>query len=311
MDLIIYTAANDKTQAAVTSATDTTPVSNLEMLVIGDQAPLNITFTNGTAAPSWAGDSSYTMTVGLGNLDAGGNAGYTSTSSFTPITDGWSGTLPLNTQALVDALALAVGSAVDWTRFPTQARIPFPRPAYGYFWLQIKVIGPSGLPLTYANLRVCLLNRVLPPTTINTVPADIFYALQNRLSVTGLASASANITKLGGIPTAFGLMPVGAVVACNFAVSVVDDDSTTHAGTMTLLYQFQLSTAATAWPLNGRPYDYSLANNPTNWKLIGAWLDYLPAAYNVVTAKFHRLGAYGSAAAVAAYVDQVGTAAPA
>lgn len=311
MDLIIYTAASDKTQAAVTSATDLTPVASLEMLVIGDQTPLNITFTTGSGAPNWAGDPSYTLTVGLGNLDAGGLTNYTGTSTFSAITGGWSGTLPLNTQTLVDALALAVGSSVDWTRFPTQSRVPFPRPAYGYFWLQIKVTGPTGLPVTYANMRVCLLSRVLPPSLVTTAPTDVFYAVQNRLSVVGLASGGLDVTKLGGIPTAGGLMPVGATAMCNFTVQIVNDDTSTTAGTLTLLYQAQASTAATAWPLVGRPYDFNLSANPLTWVLIGSWLGYLPASYNIITAKFHRQGAYGSANAVANYVDQIGTAAPA
>ncbi len=162
MDLCIYTAAPDKSLAAVTSTTNLTSVVNLEQLVLGDTPLLNITFTNGTAAPSWAGDSGYSLAVALGTPDVNGQSDATTATVFTAITGGWSGRIPLTTQFLIDQLALAVGSAVDWSRFPYASRIPGPRPYGGWFLLQIKVTDPDGNGVTYAELRVFVRNRVLP-----------------------------------------------------------------------------------------------------------------------------------------------------
>ncbi len=162
MDLCIYTAAPDKSLAAVTSTTDLTRVVNLEQLVLGDTPLLNITFTDGSAAPSWAGASGYSLAVALGTLDVNGQSDATTATEFDSITGGWSGRIPLTTQFLIDQVALAVGSAVDWSRFPYASRIPGPRPFGGWFILQIKVTDPDGNGITYAELRSFVRNRVLP-----------------------------------------------------------------------------------------------------------------------------------------------------
>lgn len=163
MDLVIYTAAPDKSQAAVTSTTNLTVVNNLEQLVLGDRPAINVTFTNGTTAPAFAGSASYTLRLGLGVLDVNGQAAQTDTTTTTTITGGWSATLNLTTQLIIDAMALQVGSAVDWTRYPMASRIPGPRPNGGWFVLQIAVSeNATGYLTTYAELRVYIRNRVLP-----------------------------------------------------------------------------------------------------------------------------------------------------
>ncbi len=138
-------------------------MENLEQLILGDRPPINVTFTTGSAAPSWAGAAGYTLRLGLGLLDVNGLAAQTDTSSTTAITGGWSAVLDLTTQQIIDAMALQVGSAVDWTRFPFTTRMPGPRPRGGWFTLQIAVLQVStGYLVTYGALRVYLLNRVLP-----------------------------------------------------------------------------------------------------------------------------------------------------
>ena len=200
MDLIIYTGATDKGSAAVISATDLTPVESLEDLVLGDNTPLNITFTEDSSGtvPSWAGNASYTLSVGLGTLDANGGADYSGTTTFTPITAGWTGSLPLTTQQLIDALALQVGSAVDWTRFPTTLRTPYPRPYGGYFALQVRVIAPAGTAITYAMLRVFLRSRVIPQSQI-TLPVYEIAVLAN--SITGALISPSNFFTANSILT--------------------------------------------------------------------------------------------------------------
>lgn len=162
MNLIIDVTANDLSNSAVTSLTDLTPVASLQDIVFGDSTPLQIQFTDGAGGPTWAGQSGYSPTVSLGTLDTRGGADYANAGPFTQISQGWTGRIGLTTQNLQDALALQVGSAVDWTRFPTTLRTPYPRPQGGYFYLQIAVTDPSGNKVTYAELRVYLRSRVQP-----------------------------------------------------------------------------------------------------------------------------------------------------
>lgn len=162
VDLCIYTAAADKSLAAVTSTTNLTVVTNLEQLVLGDRPLINVTFTNGSTVPAWAGGAGYTLRLGLGLLDVNGLAAQTDAATTTAITGGWSTVLDLTTQQIIDAMALQVGSAVDWTRFPFTSRMPGPRPNGGWFTMQISVKQDStGYGTTYAELRVYLRNRVL------------------------------------------------------------------------------------------------------------------------------------------------------
>ena len=171
MKLVIDIAALDKTRAAVNSITDPTPVDAVQQLILGTTEPLNLTFTDSSltppGAPSWAGMAGYTPTVGYGGLDADGLLKFTSTSTFSTQTAGWTGNLDLTTQKLIDATKLQCGYAVDWARFgggfagitgPLQAR-----PRWAYFYMEIVVTTTAtGYVVGYAILRVPILNRVLP-----------------------------------------------------------------------------------------------------------------------------------------------------
>lgn len=183
MNLFIDVTATDLSNSAVNSASDLTPVANLQDIVLGDNLPLTIVFTDGNGGPSWAGNAAYTLSVGLGTLDANGGADYTGTTSFTTLGMGWTGFLPLTTQNLIDALALQVGSAVDWTRFPTTLRTPYPRPYGGYFVLQIRVIDPNGMPLTYAELRVLLRSRIIPQSLVTQPTYEVAVLADYRTGV--------------------------------------------------------------------------------------------------------------------------------
>jgi hypothetical protein len=293
--LYILTTATDKTRAAVTSMTDTTPVTSLEQFVLGDTVAMTIYFTNGTSAPSWAGNASYSLSVGLGTLDAGGAASYTSAGNFTPTTNGWTGYLSINTPRLQDALALQVGSAIDWTRFPTQARVPFPRPQYGWFNLQIRITDPNGYPATYAELRVPVLNRVLPEGVADTVSPVTGYTLSSKLA--GIAATSADNTKLCGI-TPRGVIVEGAKLIAGFP------------NNMEAMFELVADSSSISGFLFA-PYDYDVSLNGYKWRLRSVWILGQPAIYNNDTGLWHYQVAVGSAGSVSVSCDQTGQALPA
>lgn len=199
MNLIIYTEAQDKTASAVTSMTDTTPLTELEQLVLGDTPTISVTFTNGTAAPSWAGQSGYTMSLALGTPDGDGRLDYTQIQAETAISGGWSGNLPLDTPALVTALNLLVNQGATILRPPTQ-RYTYQAPRFAWFVLQIAVRGPDGYLTTYASLRVCVLNRVITSnfSEQQSADAEVFAWTEEQLA---LKANIANPVFTGGITT--------------------------------------------------------------------------------------------------------------
>lgn len=223
MNLVIDVTATDLSNSAVNGLSDLTPVANLQDIVLGDNLPLTITFTDGSGGPSWAGNAAYTLSVGLGTLDANGGADYTGTTSFTTITQGWTGFLPLTTQLLIDALALQVGSAVDWTRFPTTLRTPYPRPYGGYFVLQIRVIDPTGMPVTYAELRVFLRSRIIPQSLVTQPTYEVSVLADYR---TGVLIGPKNFFTAN--PAAVGVL--GAVKPDGTSIIIAPDGTITAVG---------------------------------------------------------------------------------
>lgn len=317
MKLVIDIAATDRTNSAVTSLTNATPVSAIQSLVFGDTEPLDITFTDSSAspmgAPSWAGAAGYALVVGLGSLDANAQLSYAATSTFATKTAGWTGNLQLNGASLQQAVQQGTFNGVGYyPMISTDPRVRNARPNAVWFWLQIQVYDTNSNPVSYALVRVAMLNRTLASSTPAALAAGpTAYFVLNYPAITGLLSVSQSATKLGGLTTAGGAMPTGAQVSLNFAVSIVNDDSSTTAGLLTLNYQLLSGTTATAWPVVGRPYDYNASTNTVYWQLVSAALGYQPASYNSVTSKFHRNYVYGSANAAAVSCDQIGTSAPA
>ena len=151
MNLFILTQADgnpvaDKTAAAVVSVTDDTQVGDLGNLVLGDSEPLVVKFTTGTAAPAFAGDGTYTLSVSLGAVTSGGTQNSASASGLTVITGGWSGRLALTGTDLIAAVNTAGGGACASRG--------------GEFTLQVRVSDPSGYTVTYALLPVFIEWRV-------------------------------------------------------------------------------------------------------------------------------------------------------
>jgi len=202
MNLVIYTEAQDKTASAVVNMTDTTPLTELEQLVLGDTPLISVTFTDGSAAPAWAGQSGYTMSLALGTPDGDGRLDYTQIQAETAITGGWEGNLPLDTPALVTALNLLVNQGATILRPPTQ-RYTYQAPRFAWFVLQIAVRGPDGYLTTYASLRVCVLNRVITSnfSEQQSADAEVFAWLTDQLDAKANL-ASPTFTGIPAAPTA-------------------------------------------------------------------------------------------------------------
>lgn len=220
-------------------------------------------------------------------------------TTWTEITSpyaGWSGTLTTNT---AEAIALLISQGTQEGELWQYSTV-----------LQAEVINASGEVVSYYQVPVILRASNLDVTSLNPTPFPSVSYVQNRPLVTGLVSAVVDATKLGGIPTASGQMPASSVVLLNFSVTVTDGDGT-HTGLLSLFYRLTSGVHATASPLFIQPYDYNASTNAYTWKLIGSFLDMIPAAYNTTTGKFHYMGVSGAAGACYAYPDQTGSSAPA
>ena len=236
MQLVIYTEAQDKTASAVVSMTDTTPLTELEQLVLGDTPLISVTFTDGSAAPAWAGQSGYTMSLALGTPDGDGRLDYTQIQAETAITGGWEGNLPLDTPNLVTALNLLVNQGATILRPPTQ-RYTYQAPRFAWFVLQIAVRAPDGYLTTYASLRVCVLNRVITSnfTEQQSPDAEVFAWLTDQLDAKANI-ASPTFTGIPAAPTAAADTDTTQIATTAFVLGQASDstpivDGTAAAGT--------------------------------------------------------------------------------
>lgn len=146
MDLIIDVTATDVTLAAVTSLTDRTPVSALKQLVIGDNEPMTVQFTDGAAAPAWASDATYVLTLALGAPDPTGIEALASTSTFTLVASTRTGSIDLSVAALTNYARIHTGGG-RWLR-----------PGLS---LQVRIATPAGKKITYALLPVVIQSPVI------------------------------------------------------------------------------------------------------------------------------------------------------
>jgi len=143
MNLFIYTRATDLERAAVTSATDLTPVTDLDDLVFGDTEPLAIRLTEDAAGtvPAWCGTAGHSIDVSLGELSSTGSGDYANTASFTFADNVYSGSLNVGTDAMR-----------NWLGGRLAAR--------GTLLLQVRHTGPADAKETLAMLPVQVLGSV-------------------------------------------------------------------------------------------------------------------------------------------------------
>jgi hypothetical protein len=220
----------------------------------------------------------------------------TTWSEITSPNNGWSGTLTTNT---AEAIALLISQGTQEGEIWQYSTV-----------LQAEVINASGEVVSYYQVPIILRASNLDSSSLNPTPFPSVAYVQNRPLITGLVSAVVNSVKLGGLPTASGQMPSGAVVLLNFSVTVTDGDGT-HTGLLSMFYRLTAGVQAQSHPIWIQPYDYNASTNAYVWKLIGTFLDLVPASYNTTTGKFHYMGVAGAAGACYAYPDQTGSSAPA
>ncbi len=153
-DIFIYTNATSVANAVITSNTVTTAASFPD-LVLGDSPTYNFRFTDGSAAPSWAGNAQYSIEWALGTSGSDDSVVLAYQTQATAITGGWTMVLPLNTGAILSQLNSARASQ----------EYPVVR-----LWQQVRVTDPSGYKTTYATIRTNLRLRTVP--NAQPVPDD-------------------------------------------------------------------------------------------------------------------------------------------
>lgn len=246
--LYIYTGATDRRAAVATSLTDTTAPATCPNWVLGDSQPLTLIFTTGTAAETWDGSAAYACTIGLGMADDDGDA--LVTTILTPsgtAGSGWTGRIPLTTQALIDRINYLHGMG----RAKRFARLQ----------LQAQVTDPSNNPVSYALVDIELNTRVLPAAATPTPASASYYTtaqlltlfVQNRGDITALTGGGA--LALDGIPTAGEAQPTGAVVQ----LSINDVDQK---------WKLKVGTTAEDGLTVVRPDDYDPTTNARYWALL-------------------------------------------
>lgn len=250
MNLFILTNSDgtpiaDKTASAVVAVASSAQVEDLGNVVLGDSEPMMIKFTTGSAAPAFAGDATYSLTASLGAVTTDGSLSYVSTSSFTPITGGWSGRMSLDTSDLIAAVGNAPGCQPS-SAFGNSA------PRGKYLVLQLQVTDPSGFTDTYALLQIFVEWRVVvtPSTDTNSTTYQLG-AVHPRRDITSLTGGGA--TALDGQATAYGALPTGYTVLLSY-------------GRVGQTWQLIAGTDAED-PSNGivRPDDYNASSNARIW----------------------------------------------
>lgn len=148
-DVYLNINALSPADAVVTGQQDMTAATVPE-LVLGDTPTFNFYFTDNTNVwPSWAGNTSYSLTWALSDAVAGDFSPAATTGNATPITGGWSVVLPLNSYDLVGLL--------------NTKRVGQPYPVTN-LWQQLRVTDPSGNEITRAMFWTPVRYRAISDT---------------------------------------------------------------------------------------------------------------------------------------------------
>ena len=239
MNLFIYTGASRLNAAVVESATDLTPVSRLPDLIVGDSEPVTVKFLSASGAyESWSGGGTYTLSISIGALGADGVGAYFQTSSFTAVTNGWTGRLDLAASALRSAVGGYLADRPGVTGAPLT--------------LQVRVTDASGNTETYARQSVVISGAVSVPTTADSTPVTYATAADvaadaATASAAAIAAAASASAASGSASTAAGHVTTAGNSATAAAASAVTagNSATTASGHATTATT-QATNAATS-----------------------------------------------------------------
>lgn len=199
MDLTINVDALDKTDSAVISAIDRTPLDDLQTLVLGNLEPLTLRFCDDDGAtPSWVTDATTSLAVGLGNPDVDGAQLFTSTTSFAISGSTRVGTLSLNTSLLRTAVYNALVCK---------------RGNIARFILEIRKTTAAGTVETLGLLPVPVASKVLTTSPDSASPV-LPYGIVPLPSITALTGGGA--TNLDGIDDLSPPLPTGYTVLLSY-----------------------------------------------------------------------------------------------
>lgn len=252
------------------------------VLVVGTQRTDEFFFHLDGTITAWSGSADYTLRVTIGNPLA--DPPSLQTTGWSPITspnNGWSGVLALDDAALLTLLEEEGETIGDFFQCSTL--------------LTVEVLDPNNTPTAYYQTPIIL--RALNYTTGNN--ASMQQNFFTKPAITGLASATADATKLGGLSTANEEFPIGSTVQCMFATGAV------------VLFTRINSTAAQNVPWLVRPFDYHASTNPYQWRIDRVTKDGQACAYDADTDKWHYIVTQGAANAVTVGADQTGFSLPA
>lgn len=233
--IYINAAAQDPASAFVWSELAPVPVEFFR-LVISDDPTFNLFLVDGEGdfdAASGAGG--YSVEVLIGRL---GEAAVAAQTSWSGITNGWTGSLDLETTELLALLG-------------TEDEIE----AYA----QVTITDPDAKPRTYAQQKIRIENRVLPagaggptPVVDYLTSAETFDRfVQNRSAITGLTGGG--VLNLDGITTL--AKGPGWIVAVMISGGLK-------------FYQLQAGTETTSLPNTVRGLDYATGTNEKFWRLL-------------------------------------------
>ena len=273
-DIYLSTKSRSPEEAFVFSQLAPVPVEFCE-LVLTNTVDLNLYLADGEGDfDTISGLAGYSVDMRIGRL---ATAAVVQLTSWSGISNGWTGSLSLNTS---EAIALFAGAD------------------YLDAYVQIQITNPSAEPKVYGLKKCRLLNRVLPAGAPGPTPVSEYLTsvetfnqfVQNRSSISGFTGGGA--TNLDGITT----LSKGP----GWMIAVTIDDGLYH-------YQLRSGTHAEDSPNFIRPDDYATTTNEKYWQMrsgpalvVGAdpnfvakegAYDWQPAFDNVNTARYNWIAA--------------------
>lgn len=152
MDLLINTAALDKSAAAVGAAATFLPLTgpdDFPQLVLGTTEPITLKFLSAASTfETWSDSLLYTMAVSIGRKTPTGLLDFADATLATVITNGKSGSLALTGSRIADEMRFILACCSNWNRTDV------------ILTLQVKVTDPSGNVRCFAQIPVQVNGKV-------------------------------------------------------------------------------------------------------------------------------------------------------